>query len=348
MVVTWSSNPLINAKAYFYSKLSSASPEDFNQRKLRPLSLGETLPSNTASDTLLVESAGVLSNGNPPPSVTIQSAPTPTPTPISDMSPECSVSCPQKRQTSMLTVFPEASRIRYIIWAYFGGFAIWSMVLGIVASTTHKFYREEIDPEADSAYKAWEYSAILYVPYLGAGKFTQRGDWAGYIVQILTQSSIVFGIHCVEIIVNMSRDESSWRKVASVGANMGDSPAKSFMTSWQCVILTLFKSIVQWVFDQAFSADFEVSMALYPLIAMTGLFLRLALFTECLVRRKPHGPQPVTYGDIQRLSKFIDDWDHKRLFWGDKGEVKDGIRRAGTAGSRLCELSPDAKYIGLT
>ncbi|KAJ5703768.1 hypothetical protein N7493_010906 [Penicillium malachiteum] len=81
---------------------------------------------------------------------------------------------------------------------------------------------------------------------------------------------------------------------------------------------------------------------------MAGLFFSLAIFTEYLVRRKPQGPQPVTYGDIQRLSQFVDDWDHKRLFWGDKGEIKDGMRRAGTGGSRLSELSPDAKYIGLT
>ncbi|KAJ5614373.1 hypothetical protein N7528_008027 [Penicillium herquei] len=336
MVVTWSSHPLINAKAYFYSRLDSVKPEDSNHKSLWSLSLGEALSSDTASGTPPVESAGVSPSENIPSSANFLTAPTSTP----DMSPEIPVSCPQERQNPMLVAYPEICRIRYIVWAYFGAFVIWSGLLGIVSLAGGS--------EADDGLNSWQGSDIVYASYPGPSLFTYRQDWVGLFVQILAQSSIVFGIHCIEIIVNLSRDESSWRKAASVGAEMGDSPVKSFISSWQGVILTLFKSVVQWVFDEAFSADTAVSMSLYPLVTMAALFLLLAIFTEYLVRRKPHGPQPVTYGDIQRLAHFIDDWEHKRLFWGDKGEIKDGIRRAGTAGCRLSELSPDAKYIGLT
>jgi hypothetical protein len=88
-------------------------------------------------------------------------------------------------------------------------------------------------------------------------------------------------------------------------------------------------------------------MDLFPLVTITGLYLVLSIFTECLIRHRPKGPQPVTYGDIQRLSFLIDDWDHEVLFWGDKGEVTNRIRRAGTAGRPLSDVRLNAPYFGL-
>lgn len=40
-------------------------------------------------------------------------------------------------------------------------------------------------------------------------------------------------------------------------------------------------------------------------------------------------------------------WDHDVLFWGDKGEVTNGIRKAGTAGRRLSDVRLNAPYFGL-
>lgn len=80
---------------------------------------------------------------------------------------------------------------------------------------------------------------------------------------------------------------------------------------------------------------------------MAGLYLILSMCTECLIRHSPKGTQPVAYGDIQRLSYFIDEWDHEVLFWGDKGEVTNEIRKAGTAGCRLPDVRLDVPYFGL-
>lgn len=77
---------------------------------------------------------------------------------------------------------------------------------------------------------------------------------------------------------------------------------------------------------------------------MTGLYLILSIITE---RHRPKGPQPVTYGDIQRSSFLIDEWDHEVLFWGDKGKVTNRICNAGTAGRPLSDARLNAPYFGL-
>lgn len=112
--------------------------------------------------------------------------------------------------------------------------------------------------------------------------------------------------------------------------------------------LMILKSVTQWVFGKAFTADISVIMSLFPLITMAGLFILSAVFTEYLIRRKPKDYQPTTYGDICRLARFIDECDDTRIFWGDKGEVGNGVRRAGTASHRLCDVHPDTPYIGLS
>lgn len=64
----------------------------------------------------------------------------------------------------------------------------------------------------------------------------------------------------------------------------------------------------------------------------------VTLFGTYLCFRRPSGPQPVAYGNVQTLVDLVDDWgkEHEGLYWGDKGHVacdEDGeIRRAGTTG----------------
>jgi hypothetical protein len=225
----------------------------------------------------------------------------------------------------MLSILPKACIIRYIVWAYFGAFAIWSSVLGVAGSATDHLIQG--NPLANGTANSWESSSMIGLEY--PTQFTYRPDWVGLLTQIIVQSFIVLGLHCIELIANISRDESSWRKAASVGVNMNGSAVRQFVTSWQSMMLMALKSITQWVFGKAFIADIQMVMSLFPLVTMAGLFLLSATFTEYLVRRKPKGYQPVTYGDIGRLARYIDEWDETCIFWGDKGEIGDGVRCAG-------------------
>jgi len=118
------------------------------------------------------------------------------------------------------------------------------------------------------------------------------------------------------------------------------------MRSWQSILLFTSKSIVQWIFGYAFSANVAAWMNLIPMLVLTVLLLLMALFAECLARHRPKGPQPATYGNLQALAHLVDDWSSGTLYWGDKGEVA-GVRRAGTAGHPLPEIQMDALYTGL-
>ncbi|KAL3713527.1 hypothetical protein TMatcc_002230 [Talaromyces marneffei ATCC 18224] len=235
--------------------------------------------------------------------------------------------------------------IRYIVWAFFGAFAIWSGISGIAGSATGQL--KPRDAIVNGTNSSWESFAIVEVMYPSAAHFIYRHDWIGLLIQIVTQSFIVLGLHCIELITNISRDESCWRKAAAVGVEMKGSATTTFTTSWQSMTCKILKSITQWVFGKAFTADISVIMSLFLLVTMTDLFLLSYIFTEYLIRRKPKGYQPVTYGDICRLARYIDEWDETRIFWGDKGEIGNGTRRAGTAGHRLCDIQPDTLYIGL-
>jgi hypothetical protein len=151
----------------------------------------------------------------------------------------------------------------------------------------------------------------------------------------------------MELLANVSRDEAVWRKASSEkGSDLKASSILAPMRTWQSILLFIFKSIVQWIFGYAFSANVAAWMNLIPMIVLTVLLLLVALFAECLARHRPKGPQPVTYGNIQALADLVDDWSSSTLYWGDKGEIA-GVRKAGTAGHPLPEIQMDALYSGL-
>lgn len=338
IVPTWNSHPMINARAYSWWTSCSENLDGLNLCKSTPLT-------PTANESPFLPVLDKPPMAPTPNSKSSEKGPISFVQPLTASSPGSSPSWPQARQQSMLSTLPRACMIRYVVWAYFGAFASWSIVLGTVGSATGRLIPS--DTIANGTNSSWETSAIVEVVYPGADNFRYRHDWIGLLIQIVAQSFIVLGLHCIELIANVSRDESCWRKAASVGVEMKGSAIMTFLSSWQSMTLMILKSVTQWVFGKAFTADISVIMSLFPLITMAGLFLLSAVFTEYMIRRKPKGYQPVTYGDIRRLARFIDEWDDTRIFWGDKGEIDNGIRQAGTAGHRLCDVHPDAPYIGL-
>jgi hypothetical protein len=75
------------------------------------------------------------------------------------------------------------------------------------------------------------------------------------LIQTCVQSFICFSLHCIELLFNVSRDETVWRKAASVGIKTNPSPIKSFTNNWQSLVLMTPKSLIQWIFGYAFRAD---------------------------------------------------------------------------------------------
>lgn len=63
-----------------------------------------------------------------------------------------------------------------------------------------------------------------------------------------------------------------------------------------------------------------------------------------MIKKRPKGSIPGCYGNFQRVLGWVDEWNHQKLFWGDKGELVLGLRRAGTSGKRLPELHSNILY----
>lgn len=192
----------------------------------------------------------------------------------------------------------------------------------------------------------WTYYGQVGIKYTSS-PYKNRKDWLGLILQCFVVAMITLGLHAVEAITNVARDEAIWRKAAARGVKPDRSVILEGLSNWPWVVLLVFKAIVHWIFGFAFSTDVWAWMNLLPLVALSVSFIILGLFTEVMIRWRPKGAQPATYGDVDRLFSLVDEWNHEYIFWGDKGAGHGGIRKAGTAGQRLADLKYDTWYMNL-
>lgn len=183
------------------------------------------------------------------------------------------------------------------------------------------------------------------------------------------QMPVTLGLHTAELVVNMSRDEMYWRRA---GGEKGctlksyDSIVAAF-TSWQSIVLYVFKALLHWTFSiaispyvssyfdgtsQGLSEQHKVIMKTFSLdlgLPQAVWFtLAFGIFTAAMVYiawSRPVGPQPATYGHLQTLIDLIDAWS-VTLYWGHKGQGEDGVAHAGTSDSRLLSIDMDSLYSG--
>ena len=183
------------------------------------------------------------------------------------------------------------------------------------------------------------------------------------LVIAVIQSGLTLGLHCTELIVNVSRDEGAWRAAAAFTSARDNAPADqespkkkcgaqlrpasitAASTSWQTIGLFIFKPLTHWLFGlgmtlfvdpQSFFGT-EIAMRCMPLFALGGCALIISLTATCIVRHRPRGPQPAAWGHLQTLADLVDDWstgEDGKLYWGDKGQNGNDTRHAGTSSSR--------------
>jgi hypothetical protein len=188
------------------------------------------------------------------------------------------------------------------------------------------------------------------------------------------------GLHCAELIINMSRDEAMWRKAAifpssrpsglkwTAGAAFTTDPLTSAFISWQNAVLVSSKAFLHWCFGQAFrlayfpqdvqvsqdppqyltntqtwtySGDIQIGFRSGPLITYGVSATLLAAFITYLAWSKPKGPQPATWGHVQTLADLIDSWDVD-----ENGRFWWGDKGANDDGSRFAGTSKDPEDLG--
>jgi len=172
------------------------------------------------------------------------------------------------------------------------------------------------------------------------------------------------GLHCVEVLVNVSRDEKIWRQASVKGVDSRRLPLITAASNWENCILLILKSGLHWLMGVSLVPHLrtfpEVTfyMSYSRLLVYACACILVAILASYLAFKQPKGPQPAAWGNIQTLADLVDEWPQvngeggrrPRLFWGDKGWATGcagELRRAGTSITRheVGAIQSDAFYI---
>lgn len=185
----------------------------------------------------------------------------------------------------------------------------------------------------------------------------------GVIYLCFIQGTQTCGLHAVELVVNMSRDEAAWRRASSTS---GVKPAGSdeslvaAVKSWENGVLFVAKAVLHWITREAVmptlnptKGKFWLCVAYSRFFVYAMLAISTAIFTTWIATRGYRGPQPAAFGNVQTLADLINDWrtdDKGRFWWGDKTpreEDRNVARHARTASRKedLGVVSLDWRYL---
>ncbi|KZP12309.1 hypothetical protein FIBSPDRAFT_679307, partial [Athelia psychrophila] len=146
---------------------------------------------------------------------------------------------------------------------------------------------------------------------------------------VAAQGALTFGLHCVELNVNIMRDESQWRRASTSSGMAMSSPIMAVLGSWPNVSLLVAKPTLHWLFGLAMAMIATCDPLNDPLLTisivnrpqqiwnLSGALLIVAVVVTCLALYHPRGVQPATFGNIQTIVNVIDIWAPK-IWWGYK------------------------------
>lgn len=169
----------------------------------------------------------------------------------------------------------------------------------------------------------WQNTTDPYVPF-------PSFCW-GFALVCLLQTFMTISLHCAELLVNVVRDEKTWRRASRRSGGFKSSsglPRKStnalhaLLTSGPALTLFIYKPILHWIFGLAVSTYFSVGLVMRPpqIIYLSIGAVLLALLVSAFTFWQPKGPQPATFGHLQTLVDLIDEWpeEAEHMFWGRK------------------------------
>jgi len=300
---------------------------------------------------------------------------------------------PRTSQPSQWQIIPSVRKVAVFAWILVGLALIWFIALVIVTRLNMtgqiNFLAWDGHNGNTSSYNKWHfilswnsaenpslvqvsdfYNAIYFG--LNPGGNVAATMIAGILIIFALQGLQTLGLHCAELIVNISRDEDVWRGLNAEShshrnRHVLSTPAypEALMT-WKYSMLFVFKSALHWLLGQSAQPSFDYSFVqggndeggdgFFFTMNYSRLFvyvicaMAFASFITFLAVTKPKGPQPATYGHIQTIADVIDDWtmdENGCFWWGDKGD-KDEIRHAGMSSRKrdLGRISMDILYAG--
>jgi hypothetical protein len=258
---------------------------------------------------------------------------------------------PQPRQRSACAAHRQVGCVVLVLWVVV-------LLFTILGSVIYSIFRSSAAAHAQQK-GAWENWSPFPAPIsdtadgvtISATPFIEVGtpDYSTmFLLVVAFQISLTLGMHCAELIVNVSRDEAVWRQASERhGLNPKRNALLAALASWQTVLLFLFKAANHWMFSLAISV-YQSSAVLIrapQLFYLAVLMSLVAAFCSYIALRRPDGPQPATFGHLQTIADLVDEWPQKgeRMYWGRKGAT-----HAGTSSVNLGDVRMDEWYSGFS
>jgi hypothetical protein len=145
------------------------------------------------------------------------------------------------------------------------------------------------------------------------------------------QAILTLALHCAELIVNILRDETLWRRATtSYGLKiLRYNSVIAAVTAWQTFLLFMFKVGIHWLFGLSITveASNDGNVLLLRPVQMVYLMILVAVLSILMLivaTRKPKGPQPAAFGHLKIIADVIDEWSPV-MFWGDKSNGHAGM-----------------------
>jgi hypothetical protein len=153
-------------------------------------------------------------------------------------------------------------------------------------------------------------------------------------------------LHCAELLVNVVRDELTWRKASKRGIKRKPTNVViAVITSPPALVLLTLKPVIHWLYSLAVTTYFDVGLVMHPpqIFYLSGGAIVLACFATMCAFWQPKGPQPAAFGHLQTLVDLIDEWPEtdERLYWGRKEVIEGNGTIANEEAVELLPVSHD-------
>lgn len=288
---------------------------------------------------------------------------------------------PAKRQASMFQVLRTVRYILALLWTLAVLAIAWPVAIAIDSMSIGKASAvgQNVEPSCWRFGFDWnrDYSAcsrndvtLSLSPYANdhnpnSATFSYGAEAVLCVLFVcLIQASQTIALHCLELLVNLSRDEGVWRQAygetkEAPGTQLATNPFRAAVSSWENIVLFIAKAVLHWVIGQSLLPSvvveatgdleswvpsdgmlplkygFQFDMVYSRLVIYAILAVLVAVFGTYLALKRRRGCQPAALGHLQTLVDLIDDWKtdkNGRMWWGDKSQLEaDQVRHAGTS-----------------
>ena len=304
---------------------------------------------------------------------------------------------PVEKQQSILKLHRIVGFIIGLLWTLAVLAIVWTVIIALLS---RKFGNDDVNAPhcwrfrfnwaAEYGICTWNTVTLSLSPAanvhsLKASSFNMATEAVlGLLFLCLIQAAQTIALHCAELLVNISRDEATWRH-AYVGTN-GKGPGTTLVTgafeaaalSWENVLLFIAKALLHWSIGQGLrpaialedvglrlpdnsehataKTGLQFEMVYSRLLLYAILAILLAVYVTYLSMRRRSGYQPATMGHLQTIVDLVDDWTTNtagQLWWGDKNPTSQSnagneVRHAGTSWFQeaLGPISATSAYAG--